>query len=202
MERCLRTLGSTMLENWGLKTILSLLITAFMLLMQGLSWSVGGFDQVLLYLLLLMGIDFLFGFIRAWKNHVLSSVKMKYGAVKIMLYWGLVLVAGVMDQVLTANSVSQEGLKILNFVGFSINLVLRDLIIFYLSICEAISILEHLHSMGAPIPVWLVPRLRRYKDVWHEGSFYGICAVEEKGSDSNNRTKRNNRDSNRNTPSS
>jgi toxin secretion/phage lysis holin len=106
----------------------------------------GDWTPLLTAVVVLVGLDTLIGFARAWKEHSLSSEKMRAGAVKLVVYFGLLVVG---HQV----SVAIGGL------GW-----VRDALATYLALTEALSILEHGEALGVPVPAWLAKVLQSERD--------------------------------------
>lgn len=95
----------------------------------------------------LLVLDFILGFSRAWRSHELSSAKIRSGICKFIVYGVAVVVMGLVDQGATIPGIS-----------------FRDLLIAYLCINEALSALAHLSFYGVPIPRGLLERLRKYRE--------------------------------------
>lgn len=115
------------------------------------SWLFTGFDMVLMSLLLLWAIDFGLGFHRAWKKKRLASDRMKKGVGKLLVY-GLVLVCFVhIDRMVDYYFPYLDQFRI-NFM---------PIVALYLTINEALSILEHAALMGVRLPTRLTRRLRK-----------------------------------------
>ena len=92
-----------------------------------------------------MLIDFISGFLKAWKNNEIDSSKMRKGLIKkvgevLMLAVGELLVAGTMLPYST---------NILQFISA------------YLSLMELISIFENLALLGVPIPGFINKTLKQ-----------------------------------------
>lgn len=92
-----------------------------------------------------MLIDFISGFLKAWKNNEIDSSKMRKGLIKkvgevLMLAVGELLVAGTMIPYST---------NILQFISA------------YLSLMELISIVENLALLGVPIPGFINKTLKQ-----------------------------------------
>ena len=92
-----------------------------------------------------MLIDFISGFLKAWKNNEIDSSKMRKGLIKkvgevLMLAVGELLVAGTMLPYST---------NILQFISA------------YLSLMELISIFENLALLGVPVPGFITKTLKQ-----------------------------------------
>ena len=128
----------------------------FTCLVSCLSWFVGGLDQLILSLYLLMAIDFGLGFSRAWHSSRISGSKMKHGVVKFLLYSVTVWVA---LQV-------QMGLREIEptVMGIRFSFAIRDWLVGYLVLNEGLSCMAHLSYFKVPVPESLIKRLRNYRD--------------------------------------
>lgn len=111
----------------------------------------GGSVPLVSALVALLVLDFVLGFKRAWQLGRFSRHKAKAGIFKIVLYMITVLVMGLTE--------------------FSLGNILpiRDLMISYLCVTEALSCIEHLSFFGVPIPQALRERLKNYRDCLHQG---------------------------------
>ena len=121
-----------------------------------LSWIVGGLDQLVVSLYILMAADFFLGFSRAWKTERISGSKLKHGIMKFLLYSVTVWIA---LQI-------QQGLHEVepNAFGFRFSLAVRDWLVAYRVLNEGLSCLSHLAYFRVPIPQRLIRRLRNYRD--------------------------------------
>lgn len=110
-------------------------------------------------LMLLMILDYAFGFSCAWQANTISRKKMMSGAVKIVLTPVAVLIVAALDYALrvVASSWTEQ-------LGLSFFVPLRDFFLLYLCVHEGLSCLEHLASLGVPIPKALLTRLSKYRD--------------------------------------
>jgi toxin secretion/phage lysis holin len=110
----------------------------------------GGSVPLMSALVALWVLDFVLGFKRAWRLGRLSRHKFRAGLFKIVLYMITILVMGLTE--------------------FSLGnlLPIRDLMISYLCVTEALSCIEHLSFFGVPIPQALRDRLKNYRDCLHE----------------------------------
>lgn len=123
---------------------------AYALLGAALAAVFGGSVPLMSALVALWVLDFLLGFKRAWRLGSLSRQKFRSGLFKIVLYMVTILVMGLTE--------------------FSLGNILpiRDLMISYLCVTEALSCIEHLSFFGVPIPQALRDRLKNYRDCLHE----------------------------------
>ena len=110
----------------------------------------GGSVPLVSALVALWVLDFVLGFRRAWQLGRLSGHKFRAGLFKIVLYMITILVMGITE--------------------FSLGNILpiRDLMISYLCVTEALSCIEHLSFFGVPIPQALRERLTNYRDCLHD----------------------------------
>ena len=102
-----------------------------------------------------MLIDFISGFLKAWKNNEIDSSKMRKGLVKkigevLMLVVGELLVAGTMFP---------YSMDILKFISI------------YLILMEAISIFENLALLGVPIPGFINKTLKQTAETIEKETF-------------------------------
>lgn len=109
----------------------------------------GGFDYTLKAMLLLMLIDIVAGFVCAWlyntsqysKNGVTSEALMK-GAVRKIFILAIVAIGVVLDNIMNINYV-------------------RNGVVMYFIATEGISVLEHLITMGIPVPNFVKQMLEK-----------------------------------------
>lgn len=134
----------TLLIDAKLKAIAAALLS----IVSWLGWLLGGWDQLVRSLTVLMVMDFVLGFWRAWRSGLISGDKMKHGLIKFLLY-AMTIMTGVEIQKM--------------FTAFEVGFALRDWMVGYLLLNEGMSCLEHLSAMGVPLPVWLLKRLRKYR---------------------------------------
>jgi len=117
---------------------------------------IGGRDRPLEGLFSLLCLDFALGLAHGWRLGRLSKHKFLGGLAKFLLYYLALRCANDLDAVFNA----QAGLWFhVNFRGF---------LIMYLCLHEALSVLQHLHFFGVPLPAKLLSRLRDYRD----GAFF------------------------------
>lgn len=113
---------------------------------------IGGRDKMVEGLFYLICLDFALGMAHGWKLGRLSKDKFMGGLAKFILYFATLLCASLLDTVLNAK---MENLWHAQF---------RDLMILYFSCHEGLSILQHLHFFGVPLPDALMKRLESYRD--------------------------------------
>ena len=114
------------------------------------SYMIGGFDLMVESLYILLVMDFVLGFLRAWNTHTISKKRMQLGIIKIITYSVTLIVINYAD--ISAMWVNFQGVWI------------RELWVAYLSINEALSCLYHLWKFGVRLPLWLIKKLEWYRD--------------------------------------
>ena len=124
--------------------------------MAGVSWVVGGIDQLVTSLVLLMVFDFMLGFSRGYRERQVSGAKLKHGLMKFILYGVAVQIALQMQRTLFELDPT--------FMGLRLSIALRDWLIAYLVLNEGLSCLDHLAYFRVPIPQRLVLRIKSYRD--------------------------------------
>lgn len=122
-------------------------IAACTALVSGL---LGGAGALINLLILLMGLDYALGFLRAWQLRRISRAKMGRGAVKMVASLLAVVVMAAIDAALVSVT--------------PLHLPVRDVFVAYLCLTEGLSCLEHLAHFGVRIPDPLRDRLRSYRD--------------------------------------
>lgn len=99
------------------------------------NFLLGGWDAVLITLVVLVSLDYLTGLMAAWVQRKLDSAVGARGIAKKVGYFVLVAVAAVIDR--------SAGLDAP---------ILRTVVIWYLAANEGLSITENLGLIGVPIP--------------------------------------------------
>jgi toxin secretion/phage lysis holin len=127
------------------------------------AWLIGGCDDLVTYLFVLMVVDFVCGFVKAIQCNCLSSAKFRAGLVKFILYFVTIFVAVMADK-----SVNPQ-LSFLENVGVTVTINFRNFVILYLTIHEAISVLTHISFFGDrigcnPVPKAILHKLNGYRD--------------------------------------
>lgn len=117
-----------------------------------LAGFLGGWDQLIDMLFLLMCVDFLLGFWRAWHRRAFSMKKLKRGLVKFIFYALAVMVFVALDAALA------------EVAGSLVRIPMRDLVIIYLCVCETLSAVKHLTAFGVPFPAALISSLESFRD--------------------------------------
>jgi toxin secretion/phage lysis holin len=110
----------------------------------------------LVFLILVMVIDYVTGMIKAWINADLSSKTGIKGIVKKVCYLLVVCVAAVVDWLL-ASVLQKVGITV------EINYLFGVIVSIWLIINELISILENLATIGVPMPAFLTAIVRKLK---------------------------------------
>ena len=109
----------------------------------------GGVSTLVIVLFMLLCVDFILGFIRAWKGNAVNGGKMRAGAYKMIFYAFAVFVVAAVE-----HAVRSCG------VPFPV----RDFFLAFLCVNEALSCMEHLAFFGVPFPTRLREKLRNYRD--------------------------------------
>lgn len=112
----------------------------------------GGVETATKALLLLYVLDFVFGVIIACRNNCLESKKVSRGGIKFILYCVAIIVGHQLDIAIYG------GVVTFNLLSF------KYIIVIYLLIGEAMSLLEHLSYLGVPIPKIIFLKLKQYRD--------------------------------------
>ena len=110
----------------------------------------------LVFLILVMVIDYVTGMVKAWINADLSSKTGIKGIVKKVCYLLVVCVAAVVDWLL-ASGLQKVGITV------EINYLFGVIVSIWLIINELISILENLATIGVPMPAFLAAIVRKLK---------------------------------------
>ena len=128
--------------------------TALAALALGVASVCGGFSPLLTIMLIMMAVDFLTGFLGAAVRRELASSKMFEGAIRKIIMFVVVLMAFQ--------------------IGQTINLPwLRDAVIVYYIINEALSILENAVLAGVRIPSFLTSILKKAGELAENGKGAG-----------------------------
>ena len=117
-----------------------------------LGWLLGGFDIPFRALTILFVGDYALGFGLAIYRHKFSFVRARQGVGKFLLYAFAVMMANIFDQA------SAGAIPWLDHPA-------RDFMICYLAVNEFLSVSVHLAAMGVRMPVWLISRIQRFRDV-------------------------------------
>lgn len=95
--------------------------------------------------LILMVIDFITGFLKAWKEEGFKSRKIRDGVIRVIGELMGIVACGVLD-------------PLLNFNGMGL-LAIKSLLIFK----EFVSISENLETIGVELPAFIVTHLEQYR---------------------------------------
>lgn len=128
--------------------------TAVLAFSAGMAALIGGFTPLLTILLIMMGIDFLTGFLGAAVRKQLASAKMFEGAIRKIVMFVVVLMAHQIGTALTMEW-------------------LRDAVIWYYLINEALSILENAVIAGVRVPSFLTTILKKAGEIAETGKGAG-----------------------------
>jgi len=97
---------------------------------------------------IIMILDMITGFARATRQQAVSSTEMGWRGIKKLLTITLVIMAAQLDRVL----------------GDGSGHVLRDALIIYYIVVEALSVLENTAACGVPYPEWLTTVLKQLNE--------------------------------------
>lgn len=126
-------------------------LKTFLAFLFGIFWTIiGGFTVMVQAMFILLVLDFILGFIIAWKDWTISKKKMQLGIVKIVAYCLTLIVLNYTNIVIWW----------INFNWFWI----LEFWVSYLGINEALSCLKHLWNLWVPIPIWIIKKLENYKE--------------------------------------
>ena len=109
-------------------------------------WLLGGWDTLAQALVLLMGLDVLGGLIQAFYERKLNSSIMRRGLLRKSGYFAAIALAVLVDRALFQSAPA-----------------FRTLVLSYLCVNEALSILEHLAAVGVPLPAQLKHALEKLR---------------------------------------
>jgi toxin secretion/phage lysis holin len=139
----------TLLDQATFKSCCATLLGVF-------GWMLGGIDLPFRALMLLAAADYGLGFFRAFREHRLSFAKIKKGIHKFILYVVTVMAANLFDMA------SGGAIPWLDNPA-------RDFMICYLAVCEFLSVSVHLSALGIRMPLWLLSRVERFRNVAETG---------------------------------
>ena len=128
-----------MFSGWQVKSALAALAS------MG-CWLLGGWDTLAQALVLLMGLDVLGGLIQAFYERKLNSSIMRRGLLRKSGYFAAIALAVLVDRAL-----------------FQAQPAFRTLVLSYLCINEALSVIEHLAAVGVPLPGQLKRALEKLR---------------------------------------
>ena len=128
-----------MFHWWQIKSALAALASLF-------CWLLGGWDVLAQALVLVMGLDVLGGLIQAFYEKRLNSSIMRRGLLRKTGYFAAIALAVLIDHAL-----------------FQAQPAFRTLVLSYLCVNEALSVLEHLAAIGVPLPTQLKRSLEKLR---------------------------------------
>ena len=128
-----------MLNGWQYKSLLAALASLFCAL-------IGGWDVLAQALVLLIGLDVLGGLAQAFYEKRLNSSIMRKGLIRKTGYFAAIALAVLMDRALFQSAPA-----------------FRTLVLSYLCVNEALSVLEHLAAIGVPLPPQLKHALEKLR---------------------------------------
>jgi len=128
-----------MFHWWQIKSALAALASLF-------CWLLGGWDVLAQALVLVMGLDVLGGLIQAFYEKRLNSSIMRRGLLRKTGYFAAIALAVLIDHAL-----------------FQAQPAFRTLVLSYLCVNEALSVLEHLAAIGVPLPAQLRRALEKLR---------------------------------------
>jgi toxin secretion/phage lysis holin len=120
-----------------------------------LVWLLGGWDVLAQALVLLIALDVVGGLIQAFYEKRLNSSIMRKGLIRKTGYFAAIALAVLVDRAL-----------------FQAQPAFRTLVLSYLCVNEALSVLEHLAAIGVPLPAQLkhaLEKLRHEMDTDNQG---------------------------------
>jgi len=126
-------------DDWQLKSVLAALASI-------LCWLLGGWDVLAQALVLLIGLDVLGGLIQAFYERKLNSSIMRRGLLRKSSYFIAIILSVLVDKAL-----------------FQSVPATRTLVVSYLCVNEALSVLEHLAVIGVPLPTQLKRSLEKLR---------------------------------------
>ena len=128
-----------MFSGWQYKSLLAS-AGAFLV------WLFGGWDALAQALVLLIGLDVLGGLVQAFYERNLNSSIMRKGLIRKTGYFAAIALAVLMDRALFQSAPA-----------------FRTLVLSYLCVNEALSVLEHLAAIGVPLPAQLKHALEKLR---------------------------------------
>jgi toxin secretion/phage lysis holin len=125
--------------GWQIKSALAALASLF-------CWAIGGWDVLAQALVVLIGLDVAGGLVQAFYERKLNSSVMRRGLLRKTGYFAAIALAVLVDRAL-----------------FQAQPAFRTLVLSYLCVNEALSVLEHLAAIGVPLPAQLKRALERVR---------------------------------------
>jgi len=117
-------------------------------LLVAINQLVGGWSPTMWTLGIIMILDMITGFTRAAHQHAVSSTEMGWRGIKKLLTVALVILAAQLDRV----------------VGDGSGHTIRDALIVYYIVVEALSVVENTAACGVPYPEWLITILQQLNE--------------------------------------
>lgn len=111
-----------------MKYFISIILSIF-------SYLIGGIDNMVISLLVLIGLDYITGVLKGMYEHKLSSKVSLKGIIKKIGYLLIVILATIFDRVI-----------------YDETFAIRALVIYFFIANEGISILENWNAIGLPLP--------------------------------------------------
>jgi toxin secretion/phage lysis holin len=127
------------LHGWQVKSALAALAST-------VCWLIGGWDTLAQALVLLMGLDVLGGLVQAFYEKRLNSSIMRRGLLRKSSYFIAIILSVLVDKAL-----------------FQSVPATRTLVVSYLCVNEALSVVEHLAVIGVPLPAQLKRSLEKLR---------------------------------------
>ena len=128
-----------MFGGWQIKSALAALASM-------LCWAIGGWDVLAQALALLIGLDVAGGLMQAFYEKRLNSSIMRKGLIRKSGYFAAIALAVLVDRALFQSAPA-----------------FRTLVLSYLCVSEALSVLEHLAAVGVPLPAQLKQALEKLR---------------------------------------
>ena len=117
----------------------------FTISMTGVTWALGGWDDALMAMLILIGLDIVTGVLKGFfSDKKFSSHRLRKGFVTKIGYLVVIFICNLLDMVFFAESP-----------------ILRTASVWFYIYVEGSSILENLGSMGVPVPQFVVDRMEQ-----------------------------------------
>jgi toxin secretion/phage lysis holin len=127
------------LHDWQIKSALAALASM-------VCWAIGGWDKLAQALVLLIALDVAGGFVQAFYEKRLNSSIMRRGLIRKTGYFAAIALAVLVDRALFQSAPA-----------------FRTLVLSYLCVNEALSVLEHLAAIGVPLPAQLKRALEKLR---------------------------------------
>ena len=128
-----------MFHLWQIKSALAALASLF-------CWLLGGWDVLAQALVALIALDVAAGLARAFAEKRLNSSIMRKGLIRKTGYFAAIALAVLVDRALFQSAPA-----------------FRTLVLSYLCVNEALSVLEHLAAIGVPLPAQLKHALEKLR---------------------------------------